>query len=218
MYIKREMENGSWFKQSLEIVFFGVRVSLSGDRLIVTQFISHSESGVYIYERKNGIWEQVQKFTEPSLGSGNSTSFSVAYSEVGISGDAAIAGKYIYEKKNGVWVKVQELKGEGILGTGAAISGDKIAVNSQVFDSPNELHILNTYIYEKRNGIWEEVHKFSQNGFIIHNAHLTPLSITEDIVVAGSEHENGVHIYGKKNGVWEEVQKLTRDETRGFRL
>lgn len=151
---------------------FGRYIDVDGSTAIIGAFYGDGEQrdsgAAYILEEVNGIWQQTAKLT-----ASDGMSQDLFGRAVKIDGNTAIVGAYqneqargaayIFEKVNGVWTQTAKLtasdgaEGDNF-GRSVAIEGE-VAVVSSSYDDDNGTNSGAVYLYEKVNGVWQEIYK-----------------------------------------------------------
>ncbi len=168
-YIFEKDDAGDWaLTATLEISDigersrFGLRASITEDRAIVA-----SLERAYIFEKQDGVWQQVADLA-PAGG--------IIGTEVGISGDYAFVGKpgkdteegfsvgsvFVYQRtSSGVWEQTQELfasnrRNRLTFGSSLVVDGDRALIrNNPISDDFSEFY--EGYVFQKnKEGLWEE--------------------------------------------------------------
>jgi hypothetical protein len=202
-YVFELSEGGSWdlvqkivASDRQAYAVFGGDISIDSNAAIISALDeTKDETGenplrnagaVYLFERDDGIWNQVQKIVASDRGAenrfGGSVSFSGGYAIVGASGndtdangDSTLPGSgsaYIFERDaSGLLIQVKKItasdrKAGASYGTSVGIDNDIIIVNAynEYLDFEGNDSLANAgaaYLIERIDRNWEEVQKIT---------------------------------------------------------
>jgi len=199
--------------------FFGERVVLSGDRLLVSAAASETFGGrdtnaAYLFARDDaGAWRQTARFSAPSNREGGTFA-----AGIDLDGDRAVvstsgnpeAGRhgavYVYERDASVdtWRRTAQLStqrapADGVLGRAVALDGDRLAVAASTYFDREPGSV---YVFEHRDDQWRESARLSRiDAFFIElDLDGSSLLVGEDRARDGSGHAT---LYSRQqNGEW----------------
>ena len=217
---------------------FGYSVSISGDIAIVGSPFNDdngTDSGsAYIYELKNGSWEETAKLT-----ASDADEYDLFGHSVSVSGTKAIIGvgisyahcfctsgaAYIFEFKNGTWSETAKLTGSDAddydyFGLSVSISGDKAIVGAHFNEGNNGASSGSAFIFELINGTWIEKAKLTASDGVTSDQFGFSVSISGNKAIIGAQlDDNGndlnsgsAYIFELINGTWVQQAKLTASD------
>ncbi len=254
-----EKQNGVW-TQVQKIVAsdraendaFGISVAISGNYAFVgaeredhdvdgnNEFIS--SGSVYIFERQNGSWVEVQKIVASDRDTGDrfgySTSVSCDYAIVSAHGkDAGIGCAYIFERQNGSWAEVKKIEASDReagdwYGYSVSISGNYAIVGAPHKNEGAITHYGGAYIYYKDQGgsnNWGQQQKIvALNNKTAEDWFGVSVSISGNYAIVGAygqsydadgldfkEHAGSAYIFYKDQGGsnnWGQQQKIVASD------
>lgn len=223
--------------------FFGERVSISGDGLImaVSAFREDangvSDAGsVYIFQKSGSYWAEVQKLTisdksqNDELG-GNSISINYDGSIIIIGSNKPAeqyAGAvYVFERNGLSWIQTQKLvasdrESYDIFSISSAISNDgSTIVVGAPYEDPNGVGGAGSvYVFEKTGPEWTQIQKMTGN--FTGGAFGISVSLSEDettMAIGASSEDIGkgaVYVYQKSGSVWTKIQRLVPSDINNY--
>jgi len=218
------------------------RISSNGNIIILRSITNDPDNldaagAVYVFEKQNGTWSQVQKLTasdkqEKDYFGKTSLSADGNFIAVGINsrdsnGFASNGVVYIFERQNGTWTEVQQLTGSTEHSSNFfstpyfSPGGNILLVGASGHRVENIFGAGAVYLFERENGSWIEKNKLTidtpqaadQIGYI------DRLSIDkqEKIILLGAANRssdgitrNGaVFFFYKKGNSWRQLDTLT---------
>ena len=240
-YIYERDSSGVWAETKLvasdgnENDYFGVSVSIEGDRAIVGAYLDDdngTDSGsVYVYERNaNGNWTETKLLASDGV-SGDRFGWSVS-----IDGDRAIVGAildgdngaqsgsaYLFERNAaGVWIESKLLASDGaagdLFGRSVSIDGDRAIVGATL-DDDNGDQSGSVYVYERdAGGNWVE-NKLTASDGAAEDYFGDSVSIHGNRAIVGAREDDdygsqagSAYVYERDaNGNWTETKLLASD-------
>jgi hypothetical protein len=146
---------------------FGITVALNGHIAAVgAPGANHSRGVVYVFERQDGAWRQVQRLTvsqtQPNDNFAIAIALSGTYLFTGAPGDSEAGEQagavYVFERQDGFWStnEVQKLlaytaEPGAQFGRSVAIAGVSALVGAPAHDGTGA-----AYVFERRDGVWTE--------------------------------------------------------------
>jgi hypothetical protein len=246
VYLFERQSSGIWLEKAKlnasdtrEGDFFGHRVSLQEDRMIVSavgEDTGGEESGAaYVFERDNGgIWSEVAKLKASEIQEGARFGQSAD-----IDGDRAVVGAWIHDGQvgaafvferdgNGTWSEVAVLQASDAaapaywFGRSAAIDGDRIIVGSS-FDLDNRTG--SAYIFERdTGGTWNEIVKLQADDKKPEEGFGHSVAMDGDWVIVGTNidersasPEGSAYVFKRDaSGAWQQHSKLLAPDNTGY--
>jgi hypothetical protein len=151
---------------------FGRYINIEGNRAIIgavgADGREESSGATYIFEKNNGVWQQIARLTASDGQTGDLFGRTVK-----IDGNTALIGAYgndqdkgaayIFEKVAGEWIETAKLTASDgvagdLFGRSLTIEGDVVVVAARNNDD-NGNNSGSVYLYEKINGFWTEITK-----------------------------------------------------------
>ena len=241
-----QLENGQW-QQTQNISpediqrqdVFGNSVAISGNTAIVGTHFASTEGRpgagcVYVFQWKNGQWQQTQKIQPSDLEAGEHFGCSVA-----ISGEIAIVGAYgakgengteesentgkayIFQWENDNWEQKQQLKPNDLergdcFGHSVSIDGSLTIIGAYGADIKQNLDVGSAYIYELKNGQWQQQAKLQPTDLQQGDSFGISVGISENYAIVGtyfadsenSKYAGSAYIFQLENCQWRQKQKL----------
>jgi len=139
---------------------FGTSISADDDYLVVGAPRANSLGGlVYIYEREDELWNEMQIFSSPSSLSGISVSISAPYILIGSDEFASI-----FKLENDLWVFKQSLlptnySGFGLYGYSVSINEDNALVGAYFHSNENGASAGSAYLFKRDEETWIETQR-----------------------------------------------------------
>ena len=217
--------------------FFGLGISLSGDRALVGAYgdddLGNQSGSAYIYERQgDGSWLEVDKLTASDGAAGDQFGESVS-----LSGDRALVGAqfdndlgtdsgsaYVYERQgDGSWLEVDKITAsDGAagdrLGVSVSLSGTRALVAAYLDDDLGT-DSGSAYVFERQgDGSWLEIDKLTASDGAALDQFGISVSLSEGtraLVGAWMDDDLGsnsgsAYVFERQgDGSWLEVDKLT---------
>jgi hypothetical protein len=183
---------------------------------------------VYVFEKINEIWSEVQKITPPQSIEYSNFGIGVALSGnhliIGASGENEGRGAvYVYEKNNsGNWEFFQKLTAStpqpnSYFGNSISAHNNQFVAGAYAEGNPGT-DFASVYIFEKTGNTWSESQKLVGNSSDEDNYYGWMTKITADNLWVSSPHIWGmepgkIHHYQKdSNGIWMEAQLIEPSE------
>jgi len=180
---------------------------------------------VYVFERIEGVWSEVQKIENPT---NTNDSFGIA---VAISGDTMVIGAneseglkgtaYIYSRDiRGFWSLEQQISASDgatgdFFGNSVSINGETIVVGAYGSDRVRGA----AYIYQKdTSGTWAETQKLVASTQTL-DAHFGwQCEINGNLIVVSAPHayastQGEIFVFQEESGEWVETQVLQGNDT-----
>eukprot|EP01083_Nonionella_stella_P046683 124981_1 len=173
----------------------------------------------YIFEKKQGKWEQVAKLLPSdglSNGFGDSVSIYNNYALIGAPSDDTIQNNagaaYLFERLNGIWTQTDKLT----LSDGSA--GDQFGYTVSIYDQYALIGAPGTasstgaaYIFEKFNEMWTETAKLLPNDFGDGIELGQSVSLYEQYALIGAQ--GAAYIFERINSsTWAQTAKLLTND------
>ena len=192
---------------------FGFTVSISGNYSAVSSPGGTPEE-VYIYERRNGTWTEIQTLT----GSGD-TSFGVG---LALDGNYLVVGEtnsdpesaHLYVRKpDGDWelfeTVTSSVERDNLnFGSRVRVSGDNVMVCSSVSVDGDLVHVYKIKAYEERGKRMELLEIIDNGGYSGGAGDING----NYMVLANSVNPSKVVFYQNTNGKWKEIVRLDAEE------
>jgi hypothetical protein len=209
--------------------FFGEKVDVSGDRVIVSassEFFAYEKSNAaYVYQRgDDGAWEQSAKLTRTV---GKNVQEGLYAAGVAIQGDRAVVttsgdvdGKYggavyvyDYDAEGDFWRRTARLTAEsgvaqGVLGGTVDLDGDRIAVAASTYFARDPGSV---YVFERdsASGTWSEAARIGNVREFFISLDLDGRTLLVGESRAGDEESGRVTVHREMApGAWERVATL----------
>lgn len=210
---------------------FGWSVAVSGEKALVGAS-RNDDNGVdsgsaYIFERQNGTWVEVAKFTSEDNTGGDAFGIRSALSGnralIGATADDDAGGSsgsaYIFELIDGAWTQTAKLtasdaEAADVFGISVSLSGDRALVGAY-FEDENGDNAGAAYIFELQNGAWIQTAKLLADDGVAGDLFGASVSISGDRAVVGAlNHINdtansgSVYVFELQDGGWSQVAEL----------
>ncbi len=201
-------EIGSWY---------ALAVSISDQAAIVGAGREDGEGAVYIFEKIDGVWTQVQRVASLDIDRGDDfggkLSLDGTRAVIGARYDDSNAGSaYVFDRQpDGAWIETARLvssdreTGDN-LGEFTAVDGDRIVVGARREDTGGN-DAGAAYVFELLNGVWTETAKLQSSDIGEGDRFGQTVSVDGDRIVAGGG--GAVYVFDLQNGVWTETARLT---------
>lgn len=200
-----EPDDAEWYSS------YGMSVAASDDYMVVGD---PGEEVVYVYAQTNGNWVLETKLAGPA----QTSDFDFG-SVVALSGDDIVVGAHNANPENGqgyqgcvyvfsrdsltsLWTETQILTGSNIgegdhFGWSVAVVGDQLAVSAyKNWDTDGDNTIDEVYLFEKQNGVWEEVSILTAADPSENGGFGKAIAISDSFVVVGAMYEENQTIDG----------------------
>lgn len=207
--------------------FFGISVSLDGDRVAVgASGDDNSQGAVYIYDFDNTSWTQTTKFT------GHDTEINDQFGVfVSLDGDRVAVGAYgdddnqgsayIYDLVGSTWVGTAKLlaadgTADDNFGWSLSLDGDRLVVGASGQGA--------AYIFDINGGAWVESGKLIPSDHTAGDAFGFSVSLDNDHLVVGAPHadvsngtnnQGAAYVFDFSNNDWSEIAKLSATDGVG---
>jgi len=217
--------------------FFGVAVSLSGERALVGSFQDDDnglESGsAYVFERgaaDGSGWTETAK-----LIAGDGAMFDLFGSAVALDGDVAVVGAprvddggedsgaaYVFRFDGSDWIEEAKLtasdaQSQDSFGNAVAVRGDVVVVGA-FLDDDDGADSGSAYVFVHDGTAWTERAKLTASDGVAGKRFGWSVSVDGETVVVGGQFtaDSSIYVFGLDNGAWVERQKLTVADGIGF--
>lgn len=181
-----------------------------------------NEGAVYVYEKQNGVWTQVQKIVPDDGG---------AYDEFGISisasGNTLLVGSvqhggtgaaYVFTLTDGHWSQSQEFTASDTFGFGYEVSLDQ---GTAIIGAPGQDNFSGAaYVFTRTNGAWSQTAELTPNdggpGWFGES-----VGISGNTIVVGADPQPGLggdsvegaaYVFTQSGNGWNQTQKLTASD------
>ncbi|NES24942.1 MAG: hypothetical protein F6K41_40050, partial [Symploca sp. SIO3E6] len=242
--IEAKLEGSSWEKPSQTKLqptdlqgkdCFGYSVAISGEVAIVgTPYADapgKTDAGAaYIFQFKEGTWQQQQKLQPTDLQRKDWFGYSVA-----ISGEVAIVGAvytdapgktnagaaYIFELEGETWKQQQKLQPDDLqrsdyFGQSVAISGEVAIIGTPYTDTPGQSDAGAAYIFELEGKTWQQQQKLQPTDLQRSDRFGRSVAISGEVAIVGANladapgqpDAGAAYIFQLKEGTWQQQQKL----------
>lgn len=189
----------------------------------------------YVFEKIDGVWTETAK-----LLASDGIPFHAYGLAVGVSGQTAIVGAYfdedngveagaayVFEKIDGKWQETSKLlASDGTQGDQFGFTLDMsedTAVIGAVNDQPNGFQSGSAYVFEKIDGVWEEVIKLVPSDGAVDDSFSKSVSVSGDVIVIGASGDAGnevnsgsAYVFEKIGGKWTQIARLTASNGAEF--
>ena len=213
---------------------FGVRVSISGDRAIISApYNDHYHGAAYIFARNGSDWtEQAKLSADDGSGFiyfGYSVGISGGYAIVGAPGDdgfGRLSGSaYIFKHEGSGWVKQAKLAGNDtaaydFFGDSVAIDGNFCIVSAVGNDAAGP-ESGSAYIFKRDDSVWVEHGKLTAGDAAASDYFGDSVSIDGNFCIVGAHRKNdagqntgAAYIFKNIGTAWIEYSKLTASDQR----
>ncbi len=204
--------------------FFGKAVSISDSTIVVTSyrtFVKKSVSnGVYIFEKRSGEWEQVQRISDPKEGQTGPFASCVAVdgnrllvTSLGDSSeDIHGSGFIFYRNRVNYWDRESEIQYDGstkngLYGSSCDLDGDRLVISASSY-SPDKPGSISVYHRNDQSTNWNRV--FETDGI---RDFFMPVDLEGDLLVvgeskAGRSQSGRVRIFGFNGNKWKQEATL----------
>ncbi len=219
--------------------WFGHRVALDGDRLVVGA--ARDDDGAldagaaYVFERSpEGVWTETAKLTA------SDAEAEAWFGTVALSFDTIVVGAefddelgsnsgvtYVFEQEDsGVWVETAKLlASDGAMwdtfGHSVAIQGSTIVVGARDHDTPAGKNVGGAWVFERtEEGAWAEVSKLTASDAEAADRFGEAVDVDRDLIVVGAhgvdESTGAVYVFRRDEaGSWSEISKLATSDGAG---
>jgi hypothetical protein len=213
---------------------FGHTVSVSGRTIVVGARLQDSRGrdagAAYIFERRDGTWEQVKKLTTSDGAAGD------LFGRGSLDNDAMIvsadlnddrgnaAGKaYAFENRGGMWTEVADISAtDGAagdeFGVSLALSGETAIFGALGADSHGDDSGA-AYVFERRDGTWVQVARLMARDAAAKHWFGFSVAAGGDMVVVGAPNHNGggtgagaAYVFERRSDVWIQTATLTASD------
>lgn len=211
----------------------GHSVGISGNFAVAgapyRSFVGTQEGSVYVFEKQNGTWTEIQELSAVDKLSYDRFGYSVA-----IDGDTILVGVYqddpgiggsgsvrVFENQAGTWTETQTLQAsvpESNAGFGYSVKleGNTAIIGEYKRDGSAGAQCGAAYIFEKQAGTWTETQKLEASDQASQDLFGTTVDINNDkVVISAPDHTDSgvsktgaVYVFEKQNGTWTETQKI----------
>jgi len=204
---------------------FGHSVSISGDTIVVGQFVGDT---AYVFVRSGTSWTEQQQLVGSAGGGffGNSVS---------ISGDTVVAGApredtaggedagaaYVFVRSGTVWTEQKHiLASDGAtddnFGVSVSISGDTVVVGAFLDDTPSGAGSGSAYVFARVGTTWTEQQKLIGSDTASFDGFGLSVSVSGDITVVGAPFDDtpggfgagSAYVFVRAGTKWTEQQQL----------
>ena len=213
--------------------YFGYSVAISGEKAAIGAYGKDGQAGaVYVFQKTDTGWEQLQKLTVLSSQGNDKFGWSIAMEK-----DTIVVGAPGYQNNTGrvylfswnasdqLWKQTSVLEATeksvgDFFGSALDISGNEIIVGAYGKKDKSGTAI----IFEKKNNAWVQVADLSDTvqppeTFESNDQFGTAVSISNDLAVVGSSRSRtddmqtgAVFIFQRKDSSWHFLNKLTASE------
>lgn len=183
---------------------FGISVAVSGETIIVGSYADDTPGGLdagsaYIFQRNGNAWNEQAYLVAPDTAAGDYAGWSVD-----IIGDMAAVGAYnddfsgitnagsvtIWQRSGTTWTRQTKLNAfeaqtGGTFGYSVSLSGNTLMVGAQLNDSPPVQNAGAAYIFERRNGAWDNGDIVLQDSPALNDAFGTSVSLSDNTFIVG---------------------------------
>ena len=244
-----ENNNGSWtLLQSLtpsdvassDYFYWGLSCSQNGDKVFVSSPYKSSNNGaVYVFERINGTYTEIQKINPPSGYENDNFGWHVScsydgntlitntpqYDDGSFSNTGAV---HVYVNQAGTYTHSQTIQGsiKGTnfeFGSGCAISGD----GNTIVAGARRYNGIGTYtgtafIFEVSGGSWTETQRIESSSPVAYEYFGEGVAINYDgsVIAVGAVGDQSfalrgsVSVFNKTGSLWSEVTKIVENDVQ----
>lgn len=221
---------------------FGVSVALAGDAALVgapgdDDRFGNSGGAAYVFERSGGNWNQRAKLTgdePPDEEFGPEFGYSVA-----LDGETAVVGArydraepfsngavHVFARDGGAWSEQDKLThsdGESVdsdnFGQRVAVAGDFALVSAPRDSQPNGAQAGSAYVYERRDGSWQQWTKLVANDGEAGDFFGTSVALVDGTAFVGAVSAadadgtavGAVYVFERTTESWTQQDKLAPD-------
>ncbi len=203
---------------------FGYSEAVQGNTLVVGAPGVGAGGSVYVYTRTRGTWSQAELLTSTAP-AGVNLGATVAIDGSTIAADAPAAGEddqgavYVFTSDRGTWSQTAVLTAPdvagGNLGSGLAISGDRIAAGAPGDGTDSQGSV---YVYTGAGRDWSEPVELTasdgDNGWLGNTVQLSGNTLAASAQGAGGG-QGAVYVYTENRGTWSEPAELTASDGDG---
>ncbi len=211
--------------------FFGVSVSLSGNRALIGAFADDDNAtnsgSAYIFEFDGNNWSQTKKLIAP-----NGEVFDQFGVSVSLSGTRALIGSegddesnsnsgaaYIFDFDGNNWNQTQKITASDAdasdhFGVSVSLSGNRALIGAY-FDDDNGDNSGSAYIFDFNGNNWIQAQKITASDTGIGDSFGFSVSLSENRALIGAHFDdsNGnnsgsVYVFDKNGSNWTQSQKL----------
>ncbi|MEM1055385.1 MAG: T9SS type A sorting domain-containing protein [Bacteroidota bacterium] len=221
--------------------FFGVAISLEGDRALIGSFDTHSglpgAGSAYVFDVFGALWSETQKTTAVSAENTDNFGTSVA-----MDGNRAIVGSFrrnhsgftlagtahIFELVSGTWVQTAELIASDaasfdFFGSSVSLDGDRALVGAYLAEAGSIPAAGAAYVFDFSGASWNQTQKLTASDAANFDAFGWSVSLDGDRALIGAyddDHSGGTdagsaYVFDLSGGAWSETQKLTASDAAG---
>ncbi len=210
--------------------FFGKRVAIDGDYIIVGAENNLTKGAAYVFFRTGTIWTQQAKLTASDGASGDdfgsSVSISGAYVAIGAEGDNSFEGSaYIFHRSGVVWTATTKLTAPAgdafdYYGASISISGDIVIVGAD-FDDDIAVNAGAAYVYQRDGTNWNLQSKLLPTSGDAASFFGRSVYILGDTLIVGAPNDNekapsagAAYIFQNIGNTWTMIQKIVAQDGR----
>ncbi len=210
---------------------FGYSVAIDGTTAVVGAYSEDNEGtlsgATYVFELIDDVWIETAKLTPSDADNGDTFGHSVSIDGYKVIIGAAwddeaetnAGAAYIFELIDDAWVEVTKLTASDadngdIFGSTVSIYDDKVVIGS-IFDSDDGYRSGSAYLFELIDDVWIETAKLTASDADLEDHFGNSVSIYENTVIVGADHDDNDGIYSGSayvfelvDGVWTEIVKL----------
>jgi len=203
---------------------FGYSEAVQGSTLVVGASGVGAGGSVYVFTRTRGTWSEAELLTSTAP-AGVNLGVTVAIQGSTIAADAPGYGEdgqgavYVFTSHRGTWSQAAVLTAPdvagGYLGSGLAISGDRIAAGAPGDGTDSQGSV---YIYTGAGRDWSEPVELTasdgDNGWLGNTVQLSGNTLAASAQQAGGG-QGAVYVYTDNLGTWSEPTELTASDGDG---
>jgi heat shock protein HslJ len=213
--------------------YFGVSVSLSGNRALVG-----TRRSAYVYRFEGTAWVEEQKLTASDAVASSYFGFSVS-----LSGDRALVGAvfddcsaglycgsaYVYRYDGTAWVEEQKLTASDAaagdrFGYSVSLSGDQALVGADYDNCAAGIRCGSAYVYRYDGTAWVEEQKLAASDAAEDDTFGSSVSLSGNRAIVGAELDDcaagsncgSAYVYRYDGTAWVEEQKLTASDAAQY--
>jgi hypothetical protein len=212
---------------------FGISIDVDGDLAFVGASgddTRHDRAGaVYVFERIQGVWTEVQRLTASDAVHGDGFGGAVAHDNGRLLVGAPLEGHghyaewgecYAFERQGGVFVETQRFRPPGAVrgdwfGYRVDVAGDRAAISSYS-DGTNGVGAGSVWLYEHVGRTWQPVQRLLPSDGHAYGHFGVDVRLGPGEVVIGSHRaghagavRGGVYVFRPGLTGWEQAQRLT---------